>query len=120
MINGRLCGFSVLLFVAIHYNAVVAVGQLPGHVERQAGGFLGVAKEQLVEITHAVEQQTIGVLCLDLEVLLHHGRVVAKLGCCTGHWGHVLTVSCELLDGELRTMQWNQVLPVWHCARAQH
>jgi len=41
----------------------------------QLGGARGIFMEQLVEIPHAVEQQHVGMLCLDAQVLLHHRRV---------------------------------------------
>ena len=39
----------------------------------QAGGFFGVGEEELVEVAHAVEQEFVGVLGFDVEILLHHG-----------------------------------------------
>ncbi len=70
-----------------------------GHGDRFAGGLAAggqcqieqprgaarVVVEQLVEITHAVEQQTVGLLGLDAQVLLHHGGV---LGGDFGRVGH--------------------------------
>ena len=41
----------------------------------QARRLLGVVEEQLVEIAHAVEQEHVGMLRLDAQVLLHHRRV---------------------------------------------
>ena len=41
-------------------------------IQRFSGAF-GVLKEQLVEVAHAVEQHAVGIVCLDLEELLHHG-----------------------------------------------
>ena len=35
----------------------------------------GVVVEKFIEIPHAVEQQHVGMLALDAEVLLHHGRM---------------------------------------------
>ena len=46
----------------------------------QAVGLARVVEEQLVEIPHAVEDQRVGVLLLDAQVLLHHGRVRRQLG----------------------------------------
>jgi len=49
-----------------------AVGLAPGsqgNVE-QARGLAGVVEKQLVEVPHAVEEQGLGVLCLDSQVLL--------------------------------------------------
>jgi hypothetical protein len=46
----------------------------------QSRGALGVAVEQLVEVAHAVEQQPVGVLGLDAQVLLHHRGVPRELG----------------------------------------
>ena len=60
-----------------------------GHLDRLAGRLaaarqrdveqprraLGVAVEHLVEIAHAVEEQHVGVLRLDAQILLHHRRV---------------------------------------------
>jgi len=45
-----------------------------GDVE-QARGALRILVEQLVEIAHAVEEQHVGMLRLDAQVLLHHGGV---------------------------------------------
>ncbi len=67
-----------------------AVIRHPGHPDRRAGRraacgerdvqeprrLLRVIEEQLVEIAHAIEQQHIGMLRLDAEILLHHGRVL--------------------------------------------
>ncbi len=50
-----------------------------GDVE-QRRGTPGVVKEQLVKIAHAVEEQDVGILALDAQVLLHHGRVLRE-GC---------------------------------------
>jgi hypothetical protein len=36
--------------------------------------------EHLVEIAHAIEQQHVGVLSLDAQVLLHHGGVLGQIG----------------------------------------
>jgi hypothetical protein len=47
---------------------------------QQAGGLLGVVMEQLVEVAHAVEQQHVGVIRLDAQVLLHHGGVLGEIG----------------------------------------
>ena len=53
---------------------------------RQAAGFAGqgqfqllgcrqgIVKEHLVKVTHAVKQNLVGVLALDFQILLHHGR----------------------------------------------
>ncbi len=40
----------------------------------RARGDLGVLEEQLVEIAHPVEQETIGIGRLDLQILGDHGR----------------------------------------------
>src|SRR5258708_3202805 len=45
----------------------------------QARGALGVVVKHLVEIAHAVEEQHVGVLRLDAQVLLHHGRGARKI-----------------------------------------
>ena len=34
--------------------------------------------EHFIEIAHAVEQQHVGMLCLDAQVLLHHGGVLRR------------------------------------------
>src|SRR5262249_50378662 len=39
----------------------------------QARGLLGVVVEELVEVPHPVEDQDVGMLALDAQVLLHHG-----------------------------------------------
>ncbi len=49
------------------------------------GGPAGVVVEQLVEIAHAVEQQLVRVLGLELEILAHHGGVTAEIGFRCGH-----------------------------------
>ena len=52
-----------------------AFGQ--GDAER-ARGLLRVIEEQLVKVTHAVEQQAVGMGSLDLEILRHHRRRLAR------------------------------------------
>jgi hypothetical protein len=42
---------------------------------KQSGGEAGVIVEQLIKITHSVEQQCVRVLRLDAQVLLHHRGV---------------------------------------------
>jgi hypothetical protein len=44
------------------------------------GGGLGVFKEQLVEVAHAIKQQTVLVLSLDAQKLLHHRSVCLRVG----------------------------------------
>ncbi len=46
---------------------------------QKACGLPRVVVEQLIEVSHAVEQQDIGMLCLDAKVLLHHGRMLREL-----------------------------------------
>ncbi len=69
-----------IALVAVHRHAahrnvlaqmLAALGQRD--VERP-GRLLGVLEEQLVEIAHAVEQQTVGMLALDGQILGHHRR----------------------------------------------
>ena len=78
--------------------ALDAVERHAGHRDRLAGrltarrqrdveqprGALRVVEEQLVEIAHAIEQQHVGVLRLQAQVLLHHGGVGFEGG---GHRG---------------------------------
>jgi len=45
-------------------------------------GALGIVKKQFIEVTHAVEQNVIGVVCLDAQKLLHHRCVLFLLGQC--------------------------------------
>ncbi len=54
-----------------------AMGQ--GNVQ-QFGGPFGVIVEQFIEVTHAVEQQDVGMFRLDLQILLHHWRVLLGFG----------------------------------------
>ncbi len=54
-------------------RGLAALGQ--GDVE-QGGGTPGIVEEQLVEVTHAIEEQHVGVLALDLQVLAHHGSML--------------------------------------------
>ena len=42
---------------------------------QQAGGFLGIVEEQLVEVAHAIEEKGVGMLRFDTQILLHHRRV---------------------------------------------
>ncbi|EDT39106.1 hypothetical protein BamMEX5DRAFT_5104 [Burkholderia ambifaria MEX-5] len=52
----------------------------------QAGGFLRVFEEQFVEVAHPVEDERVGVIGLDAQVLLHHRGVASKgLGRQRGH-----------------------------------
>jgi hypothetical protein len=39
----------------------------------QARGLARIVVKQLVEITHAIKQQRIGILRLEAQILLHHG-----------------------------------------------
>jgi hypothetical protein len=41
----------------------------------QARSVLRVVEEKLVEVAHAVEDEHVRMLCLDAQVLLHHGRM---------------------------------------------
>jgi hypothetical protein len=63
-------------------------GRLPagrqGDIE-QRGRTPCVLEEQLVEISHPVEEQDVRVLALDAQVLLHHGRVRAEAVRDLGH-----------------------------------
>ena len=71
-----------------------------GDVE-QFRSALRIVVEEFVEISHAVEKQVVGVLRLDAQVLLHHGRVLG-----TGHAGGFSTnpvrrsrvVPCEMAE----------------------
>src|SRR5215510_3488598 len=45
----------------------------------QARGLLRVVVEQLVEVTHAIEEQQVRVLGLETQVLLHHRGVTRNL-----------------------------------------
>ena len=51
------------------------------HFRRAAG----ILVEQFVEVAHAVEQQLVRVLGLELEILAHHGRVTVEIGFRCGH-----------------------------------
>ena len=60
---------------AAHGGALLPAAGLAGQRQLQlARGGEGVVVEHLVEIAHAVEQNLVGVLLLDLKILLHHGR----------------------------------------------
>lgn len=61
-----------------------------GDVE-QPGRFLSIFKEQLIKITHAVEQQGFRVFCLDAQVLAHHGGMLVFLDY-FGHRGAVYRI----------------------------
>jgi hypothetical protein len=51
--------------------------------------------KQFVEVAHAVEQQHVGMLCLDAQILLHHGSVWGFGGrFCVG-------VICNPVQGEI-------------------
>src|ERR1700722_17696039 len=57
-----------------------------------ARGAASVVVEHFVEIAHAIEQQDVGMLCLDAQVLLHHGGVVGRnLWTVGGVLNHFLT-----------------------------
>jgi hypothetical protein len=70
---------------AAHRNVrpemLAALGE---HDAERAGGDFGVAEEQFIEVAHPVEQQTIRIGGLDLDILLHHRRdasgIVARFG----------------------------------------
>jgi predicted transcriptional regulator len=53
----------------------------------QCRGAARIVKEHLVEIAHAIEQQHIGVLRLDAQVLLHHRGVRSQCSVGVGRWG---------------------------------
>ena len=58
---------------AAHRNvAAQMLAALGEHDAKRARGDFGVIEEQFVEITHPVEQETIRIGRLDLDVLLHH------------------------------------------------
>src|SRR5205823_3005815 len=59
---------------AHRYVAAEMLASLGEHDAERAGGEFGVLEEQLVEIAHPVEQETIRVGGLDLDILLHHRR----------------------------------------------
>ena len=59
--------------------SLVAVARGQGNPEQRRGSF-GVFAEQLIEITHAKEQQGVRIAGLELAILLHHG--------CLGRVGH--------------------------------
>ena len=46
---------------------------------QQLRGTARIVVEHFVEIAHAIEQQHIGMLCLDAQVLLHHGGVCCRV-----------------------------------------
>ena len=48
-------------------------------------GTAGVLVEQFVEVAHAVEQQLVRVLGLELQILAHHGGVTVEIGFRCGH-----------------------------------
>nr|UOZ97320.1 hypothetical protein NCPCFENI_01238 [Cupriavidus sp.] len=62
---------------ACHYHrgtsALSALGQRNAE---NARGLLSVFIKELVEVAHAIEQQRIGMLRLDAQVLLHHRGVL--------------------------------------------
>ena len=71
-----------VVFNRVHGHAGHDYG-LPGRLAalrernaQQPRGLDGVVVKQFVKITHAVKQQGVRVLRLDLQILLHHGRVV--------------------------------------------
>ncbi len=89
-------------FAEPHQSGKVLLGRVVGHTGHgdrfaaglatrgqrdveQARGLARVLEEQLVEIAHTVEQQGVGMLRLDAQVLLHHGRVCGKGVGCGGH-----------------------------------
>ena len=58
---------------AAHRNvAAQMLAALGEHDAKRARGDFGVLEEQFVEITHPVEQETIRIGRLDLDILLHH------------------------------------------------
>ena len=63
-------------------------GRLAARSERdveQPGCFLGVFEEQLVEVAHAVEEQQVGVLAFERQILLHYRGVSGCVLVCGGH-----------------------------------
>ena len=104
---------------------LAALGQ--GDVE-QLGGLAGVVVEELVEVTHAIEQQDLRVLGLESQILLHHGGVGAQVGawrlvlCCHVLFQKVLLranvcrhgsesgghSTCSRQDGEEESPSWGQ------------
>ena len=59
---------------ATHGNVLAVMLAAPGQRDAEgARGRFGIVEEQLVEVSHAVEQQKAGIGGLDLEILRHHG-----------------------------------------------
>ena len=64
-----------------HGNGL-AGGLAPGRQGdvKEFRGAPGVLVEQLVEVTHAIEEKHLPVLRLQSQILLHHGRMLGRCG----------------------------------------
>ena len=67
------------------HGALVPIGLFGLHQAQYPNGRNGIVRVALVEVSHAVQQQGFGVLCLHLEVMLEHGgifRYLCHIGVC--------------------------------------
>ena len=65
---------------------------------KQPCGFDGVVVKKFVKIPHAVKQQGVRVLRLDLQVLLHHGRVGIRCFVGGSHGANLPQACCAQID----------------------
>ena len=64
-----------------HWDGLtLGAATLGQHDIQQFGAALGVFEEQLVEVSHSVKQQVLGVLRLELKVLAHAGSMLLRRG----------------------------------------
>ena len=76
-------------------------GRLTALCQRNAEqpcGFDGIVVKKLVKIPHAVKQQGVRVLRLDLQVLLHHGRVGIRCFVSGSHGANLPQACCPQKD----------------------
>ena len=62
-----------------HHRLAVGLAALRERDVEQARDLLSIRKEQLVKVAHAVEQQRLGVVSFEPQVLLHHGGVPRQI-----------------------------------------
>ena len=79
--SGKIPGRGVMRHPA-HGNLLAVVLMAAGGEgdTQHPGGELGVVKKHLVEVAHAIKQDGVLVLGLDLQVLLEHGGELGRLG----------------------------------------
>ena len=69
-----------------HHRLTRTLAALCERDVQQPVGLARVVEKQLVKIAHAIENECVWEVCLDAQVLLHHGRVGRKVSRSAGGW----------------------------------